>query len=227
MRVENCWVVIPAFNEATVIADVVSSVRTSGFSVVVVDDGSHDDTAERAGMAGADVLRHCLNLGQGAALQTGIAYALQKDAEFVVTFDADGQHQVEDISDLITPILDGEVDIVFGSRFMGTEAIGMSFSRRLLLRAAVLFTRLTTGLKVTDAHCGLRVMNRKCAETLQITQNGMAHATQIPSQIQSAGIRWKEMPIEVVYSDYSRAKGQRVSGSLIIALDILFRRRNG
>jgi polyprenyl-phospho-N-acetylgalactosaminyl synthase len=139
-------VVIAAFNEAGVIGGVVRDIRQSYPNVVVVDDGSSDGTAACALTSGAVVLRHPVNLGQGAALQTGMTYALAGGGEFVVTFDADGQHACGDIARMVSALVEHDAEVALGSRFLG-KAVGMSTGRRMLLRLAVLFTRLTTGLK--------------------------------------------------------------------------------
>src|SRR5205807_7673808 len=131
--------------------------------ILVVDDGSDDRTGEIAASAGAIVIRHPINLGQGAALQTGIEVALSAGANVVVTFDADGQHRRDDIWKLIDALADRGVDFALGSRFLG-RALGIPATRRWLLRVATLFTRLTTGLDVTDAHNGLRAMTRRGAK---------------------------------------------------------------
>src|SRR5688500_17551414 len=147
------WVVIAAYNEGAVIADVVDGVRREGWSVVVVDDGSRDETAEAARSAGVTVVRHAVNLGQGAALQTGIDFALRRGARHIVTFDAAGRHAVAVIPKLIAAL--GGADIALGSRFLGSVE-GATRQRMMLLRTAVLMSNRMSGLKLTDAHCGLR-----------------------------------------------------------------------
>ena len=164
------WVVIAAFNEAGVIGRVIADVRRRGYSVVVVDDGSADATASVAGQAGAVVIRHPVNLGQGAALQTGIEFALAEGADFVVTFDADGQHRTDDIGGLLKALTAADADFALGSRFLGAS-IDLPPVRRALLKAATLFTRLTTGLCVTDTHNGLRAMTRRGANRIALRQN--------------------------------------------------------
>lgn len=214
------FVVLPAFNEAAVIADVVQELRTQRLNVVVVDDGSADATAAEARRAGAIALRHALNRGQGAALQTGIDYCLGREARVVVTFDADGQHASEDIPRLVQPVLEGTVDVVLGSRFLGTTE-NMPGIRRLLLKAAVVFTRLYSRARVTDVHNGLRVFSRMAASRIRITQDRMAHASELIDQVVGSGLRYREMPVHVRYTEYSRAKGQRTSGALKILADYL------
>lgn len=220
---ESIFIVLPAYNEAPAVGAVVAPLVAEGYSVVVVDDGSGDATAEEAGRAGAAVLRHALNRGQGAALQTGIAYSLARDARAVVTFDSDGQHRPEDLERLLAPVLAGEADIVLGSRFLGDQG-SIPFRRRWVLRAAVLFTRLSSRLRVTDTHNGLRAFSHRGARALDIRLDRMAHASEILDQIATSGLPYREVPVEVRYTAYSRAKGQRSSAALKIALDYIFGR---
>lgn len=215
------FVVIPAYSEAAMIGRVVESVRQRYPDVVVVDDGSMDDTAARALDAGAVVLRHVLNRGQGAALQTGITYSLRRGAEVIVTFDSDGQHSPDDIESLIEAVVLGGADVALGSRFLGA-ADGITKSRRALLWGAVAFTRATSGLEVTDAHNGLRCLSRKAAESIDIRLDRMAHASELVDQIGRLGLTVKEVPVHIRYTEYSRSKGQRSTGALRIMLDYLF-----
>ncbi len=206
----DTWIVIPAFNEGSVIGDTVRAVVTRYPRIVVVDDGSSDDTWLLAQEAGAAVLRHPINLGQGAALQTGIVYALKCGAELIVTFDGDGQHQVEDVDDMIDTLLRTGSDVALGSRFLGST-VGLPWKRRIMLKGAVIFTWLTTGLKLTDAHNGLRVLTRRAAQMLEIRQNGMAHASEIIRNIAHLRLRYVEVPMTIIYTEYSLSKGQKIS----------------
>src|SRR5215472_14318218 len=216
------WVVIAAYNEAKVIARVVGEVARRDYHVVVVDDGSSDETAERAAAANA-VVRHPINLGQGAALQTGIDYALQQAAEFVVTFDADGQHRAADIERLVAALREARADFALGSRFLG-HTVALPAARRLLLRAATVFTQLTTGLRLTDTHNGLRAMTRRVASRIRLRQNRMAHASEILAQIAASGLPYVEVPVRIEYTAYSLAKGQRLGDALAILFDLFARR---
>jgi polyprenyl-phospho-N-acetylgalactosaminyl synthase len=213
-------VVIAAFNEASVIGGVVRDVRQSYPNVVVVDDGSSDGTAACALASGAVVLRHPVNLGQGAALQTGITYALARGGEFIATFDADGQHACADIARMVRALIEHDAEVALGSRVLG-KAVGISTARRMLLRLAVLFTRLTTGLKVTDAHNGLRVFTRAAAGKVKITQNRMAHASQLLDQIAHHKMSYVEVPVTISYTSHSRAKGQTLLGAADIVGDLV------
>jgi glycosyltransferase involved in cell wall biosynthesis len=189
----------------------------------VVDDGSTDATADHAHAAGATVVRHPFNLGQGAALQTGIDYALQHGADAIVTFDADGQHRAADIESLVAALRQARADFALGSRFLG-DAIALSTARRLLLRAATVFTQLTTGLRLTDTHNGLRALTRRGAEKIRLRQNRMAHASEILAQIAASGLPYVEVPVRIEYTAYSLAKGQRLGDALAILLDLFARR---
>jgi glycosyltransferase involved in cell wall biosynthesis len=215
-------VVVPAYNEAKVIGDVLKNALLVFPNIIVVDDCSIDATSKIAVEMGATVVRHSLNLGQGASLQTGIDYALQMNAQAILTFDADGQHRVEDALSVLRPILLDEADIVIGSRFLGVDPLCMPFVRRWTLKAAVVFTRITTGVDVTDAHNGLRALSNKSAQKIRITQNRMAHASEIVSQIAVLKLRYKEIPIQVLYSEYSLAKGQKTSNLVNILVDLFF-----
>jgi len=218
-NVSAVWVVVPAYNEEQTIGRVVSELRSDGHTVVVVDDGSRDKTAEIARQSGAIVLRHALNLGQGGALQTGIAFCLKANARYICTFDADGQHRAEDVRILWERLVSGQYDIVLGSRFLG-QAQGISQSRRLLLKTAVFFTRLHSRLRLTDTHNGLRLMTAQSAARLTLKQLGMAHASEILDQISVLNLKYSEVPVTVLYTDYSKSKGQSALASIGILIEL-------
>jgi glycosyltransferase involved in cell wall biosynthesis len=219
----NIWIVIPAYNEASVIADVVARCRAVYEHVMVIDDCSSDRTGELARRAGAVVARHPINLGQGAALQTGIRYSLDQGADLIVTFDADGQHRVEDIAVLLRKLESTDADLVLGSRFLG-RAEAIPPVRKAILRLATRFTRLTTGLELTDVHNGLRVFTRGAAERIRILQNRMAHASELLEQIGSLQLKIAEAPVTIVYSEYSLRKGQKLSNAFNILADLMVAR---
>ena len=220
---DKVWAVVPAYNEGSVIRNVISDVRHERYRIVVIDDGSADDTGKHAFAAGAVVVRHPINLGQGAGLQTGIEYALSRGADYVVTFDADGQHRAREIERILSIMVAAKADFVLGSRFLGATT-NMPARRRLLLRAATMFTRFTTGLKITDAHNGLRAMTRRGAEVIHLRQNRMAHASEILHQIADSKLPYVEAPVTIDYTDYSMAKGQKISNSVGILIDLFARR---
>lgn len=214
------WVVIAAFNEGKVIRDVVAEVAAAGWPVVVVDDGSRDDTAAAARMPGVIVVRHRVNLGQGAALQTGVDYALRRGARAIVTFDADGQHSCEDIPLLVAALDDA--DIALGSRFLG-KVEGASQRRVALLRTATAVSNKMSGMKLTDAHCGLRAFRASAAPALRITQDRMAHASELLRKIKTSGLRVVEVPVTVRYTEHSMSKGQGGIQAVRILFDYFFR----
>jgi polyprenyl-phospho-N-acetylgalactosaminyl synthase len=216
-------VVIAAHREESVIASVVAQVKERGYQVVVVDDGSTDRTGEVARTAGAVVVRHPVNLGQGAGLQTGIAFALAQGADIVVTFDGDGQHRAQEIERLIGALREQGADFALGSRFLGT-AMRVPRARRVLLKLATWFTRLTTGLQVTDTHNGLRAMTRRGASALALHQNRMAHASEILHQIAESRLKYIEVPVTIDYTAYSLSKGQTLGDALLILTDLFARR---
>ena len=215
-------VVIAAYNEAPAIEVVVAEVRRASYPAVVVDDGSTDATGEIAARAGAFVVTHPVNLGQGAALQTGIDFALARGADILVTFDADGQHRTADIPPLIEALTANKADYALGSRFLGA-AVNLPRKRRLILTVATWFTRLTTGLDLTDTHNGLRAMTRRGASRIRLKQNRMAHASEILHQIAQSGLFYVEVPVTIEYGTYSLAKGQALSESVAILIDLFAR----
>jgi polyprenyl-phospho-N-acetylgalactosaminyl synthase len=213
------FIVIAAYNESKSISKVVSSLKHAGYdNVVVVDDGSRDGTSKTALDAGAIVLHHIVNRGQGASLKTGMEYALRNGADIIVHFDADGQHRVEDLKAMIAPVKSGQVDITLGSRFL--KSVKMPFFRRLTLKIGVFVMWLFYGVKMTDAHNGFRVMNRKAAESIKITSDRMEHASQIVEEVHRRHLRFKEVPITILYTDYSLQHGH---GGIVQAFKVFFK----
>lgn len=217
------WVVIAAYNEGPVIAETVTNVISLVKHVVVVDDFSGDETSKNALNSGAHVLRHPINLGQGAALQTGIQYALSKGCEYVVTFDADGQHSAQEILPMLEALQQSDSVIALGSRFLG-RTLNLPWQRRWILRAAIIFTRFTGGIKLTDVHNGFRVMTRRFCDGFQFKQNRMAHASEILNHIASHNIKYIEFPVTITYTDYSMQKGQRSSNAMRVVMELFMGR---
>jgi glycosyltransferase involved in cell wall biosynthesis len=204
---ENIWVVMPAYNEAARIRGALQELLPRCPNVVVVNDGSPDDTGAVAKSCGVWVVTHPINRGQGAALQTGIDFALKQGADFIVTFDSDGQHDPADIPAMLAPVQSGEADIALGSRFLG-RTVGMPLSRRIVLKLAVLFTRVVSRIAVTDTHNGFRAFTRASAKAIRIRQDRMAHASEILDEIRRLGLRFSEVPVTVRYSEATLEKGQ-------------------
>lgn len=203
------FIIIAAYNEEHAIGHVVEGLRKAGYhDIVVVDDGSKDRTCEVATDAGAKVVKHVLNRGQGAALQTGIDYALRHDADFIVHFDADGQHRVEDLPAMLAPVVSGKTDVTLGSRFIakGSNVPGM---RAFWLRMGALLFRILYGIKLTDSHNGFRVFSRHAAEKIRITADRMEHASEIVDQIAKNRLRYREIPVVIRYTEYSKAHSKQ------------------
>ena len=222
----DTWLIVPCYNEGTVIFDVLSQARETFPNIVGVNDGSADNSAEQIRAAGAHLVDHPVNLGQGAAIQTGVEYARkQPGAEFFVTFDADGQHQVKDVMRMIERLRTEPLDIIVGTRFAGQENSQVPWIKRAVLKTVVMLSPRTKRLGLTDAHNGLRAFNRKVAEEMNIRMNGMSHASEIVSMIDQHGWRVDEEPVDILYTEYSMSKGQSLINGVNILADGLVARR--
>lgn len=221
----SVFVVVPAYNEGAAIRAAIEPLLQCGYQVVVVDDGSTDSTWQAVDGLRVYRLRHPINLGQGAALQTGTEFAVGEGAQFVVHFDADGQHQAEDVASLLAALIADQADVALGSRFLRPEHARMvPPARRWLLRCGVLFHGLVTGLWLTDAHNGLRALTRKAAAALRLRENRQAHASEILLWMRRGGWRRVEVPTAIRYHEYARRKGQSAANALVIGMDLLWRR---
>lgn len=222
----DVWIIVPAYNEAVVIGEVVAELRTVFEHVVCVDDGSADGTGDIARQAGAFLVRHPINLGQGAAIQTGVEYARnQPGAKVFATFDADGQHRVKDVTRMIDRLNQGDVDIVIGTRFGQQVANRPPFLKRMVLQTAARLSRRGRRLGLTDTNNGLRVFNKTVADGMNITMSGMSHATEIVMMIAENRWRVAEVPVEVLYTEYSKSKGQPLLNGVNIIFDGFLRGR--
>jgi polyprenyl-phospho-N-acetylgalactosaminyl synthase len=221
----DVWLIVPVYNEAPVIASVMDNALKSFPNIVCVDDGSRDGSAQQIGLTGAKLVRHPVNLGQGAAIQTGIEFARsQPGAEYFVTFDADGQHQVDDVERMVQRLRAGDLDIVVGTRFHGDEG-HIPLLKRVVLKTAVKLSPRGRRLGLTDSHNGLRAFNRKVADQIEITINGMGHAPEIVEMIDRFQWRVAEEPVHIQYTEYSMAKGQSLLNGVNIVFDSAVRRR--
>ncbi len=213
--------VIPAFYEEKRVNNAILDALRFVDEVVVVDDASTDKTADIARTSGASVLRHVVNRGQGAALQTGTEYALDVlNADIIVHFDADGQMRGEDIPKLIEPIAKSEADVVLGSRFLGEAAVNIPFVRKwLTLKPAIIFTMAVSGIWVTDTHNGFRALSKDAASKMRITIDRMAHASQVLDLINVHNLRYVERPVQIRYSAETLQKGQSFTHGFIVIKD--------
>jgi polyprenyl-phospho-N-acetylgalactosaminyl synthase len=219
------FIVIPVYNEGAPLFEVISDLKTQGFhNIILVDDGSDPPLRYPALDDGTFIIRHPVNLGQGAALETGMKLAIKKGADVVVHFDADGQHSAVDIHQLTAPLFENRADIVLGSRFMEKSETNISRLRKILVHGARYFNKCMTGLLLTDAHNGLRAINKKAMSKMNFTQNRMAHATEILTIIKKNNLRWKEVPVSVWYTAYSKTKGQKPFQIINIFFDIVLKK---
>ncbi len=207
---DSTFIVIPAKDEAKYISHVISRVLEQGYdNIVVVDDGSKDDTAEIASkFKTVHVLRHWVNLGPGASTYTGIRYAVRKGAERIVTLDADNQHDPRDIDRLVETIYNEDLDMVMGSRFLKKNKIPRS--RIIYNKIGNIISYFITGLYLSDSQSGIKAINRKFAKILDIKHNGFEFCIEIIKQAKIADIKVKEIPVNVRYSRETMRKGQNL-----------------
>lgn len=197
---KKIFFVIPAWNEGSSIAKVITNLKKAGYkNIIVVDDGSKDETGRVAKEAGADVLTHIINRGQGAGLRTGTKYALKRGADIIVHFDADGQHRIQDLPVMLNPVISGRFDATLGSRFLKKN--NLPKLKKLGLKFAIFVNWVLYGVKLSDAHNGFRVLNKKAASLLEIHSDGMEHASEIVEELHNKGLKYKEVPVVIVYHE--------------------------
>ncbi len=198
---------MPAFNEEKVIGRVLDSLKDEGYgNIIVVDDGSTDNTAGIAEKRGVLVCRHPINRGLGGALGTGIRAALEDKADIIVTFDSDGQHSPKDIKKLTSVIEKKKADVVIGSRLLRPK--GMPMIRRIGNLGLNIITFMLFGIWTTDSQSGLRAFSQDAAKKIRIRTNRMEVSSEIIKEIGRLRLRFKEVPIKPIYTDYSRQHGQ-------------------
>jgi len=220
---KHVCVIVPVYNEEEVIEKVLSELIASDYKVIAIDDGSTDRSHEIARKMNCVLLKHPSNFGQGAALQTGISFArLNPKIEYFVTFDSDGQHQVSDIKYVLQPLLNDETDFVFGTRFQDDKT-KFPFLKRIVLKAAVKYTQLSTGVSITDTHNGFRAFNIKAANKINLNFSGMTHASEFVEKAGQSGLRIKEVPVHILYTKYTKRKGQSLWNSINILTDLFLR----
>lgn len=219
------WIVVPAYNEEHHIEGVIEDLKSHGYkNIVVIDDGSKDRTGWAAQQAGATVLRHVVNRGQGAGLKTGIDFAIQEEADYIVTFDSDGQHMAKDIATLLAPVQAGDAEVALGSRFL-TGSSDIPFSRRILLKGSIFVIWLFYGIKMTDAHNGFRILSKDAASKINIKSNRMEHASEIINEIKRNRLRYIELPVTIRYNDPRHLNGQgSYTGAIKIFLKMILQK---
>jgi glycosyltransferase involved in cell wall biosynthesis len=209
------------YNDEKMILNVIKDLNKAGYhNIVVVDDGSKDNGYEVVKKnTDAIITRHIINRGQGAALQTGMEVAIDRGAKYIVHFDSDGQHDVKDLDHMLETLIKGKYDIVLGSRFIQENKIPLK--KRIILRLGIIFTFLLSQIWLTDVHNGLRVMTAQTAKKLDLQHDRMEHASEILDKVKSLNLKYKEVPVTIHYTDYSQAKGQKISNSINIAIKLI------
>lgn len=230
--------VMPAFNEAKNIIKVINEVKSLVDRVVVVDDGSEDQTYNLAKATGVDLLKHIINRGQGAALRTGTEYSLAQGAEIIVHFDADGQFLSQDISKIIEPIKSGAAEVVYGSRFLpvpsdlsraeprgveggaGNKTKMPFFKKYLIMPLAKAVNKIFFKINLTDPQSGFRAMSKLAAEKVSWRQDRMAHCSEIMFAVKKNNFRVKEVPVQVIYHNFGQSffDGFKILKDLFMAL---------
>lgn len=216
------FVIIPAYNEENSIRNVIKDLKNYGYeNILVVDDGSKDKTTTNATEEGASVITHLINRGQGAALKTGTDYALSQGADIIVHFDADGQMRAEDITRLTEPLIRGEKEVCFGSRFINNTS-NIPPLRKIMLKLGKIFMTIFFRVKTTDPQSGFRALTKKAAQKIEITQRGMAHCSEILEQVKRKKLNYSEVPVTILYTDYSKKHGQSNIAALRIATKLIW-----
>lgn len=216
-------VVIPAYNEEKSLGKVIDNLRKNKFeNIIVVDDGSTDNTLEVAKNKKVKIYSHVINRGLGGALNTGIAAALKNNGEIIATCDADGQHNPKDIKRAIDLLKKENLDVVIGSRLINSK--GMPISRKIINSGASLITQILFGIYSTDTQSGLRVFTKEAAEKIIIKTNRMEVSSEIIKEIGRNKLKFKEIPIEAIYTEYSMKKGQKGTNSFSILYKLILRR---
>lgn len=212
--------VIPAYNEADKIGAVIAKLKSYVDEIIVVDDSSHDNTYEIARLAGAVVVRHIINRGQGAALRTGTQLALDRGADIIIHFDADDQFQAEDIPEILAPLRNGSADAVLGSRFLTKKSDLPKTKQYIIMPLARFINRILFNIRLSDPQSGFRALSRTSAQKLKIENDGMAHCTEIIYKLFKNGDRVVEVPITVIYHEF----GQKFSGGFKILKDMIIQK---
>ena len=218
---KSIYVIIPCYNEARVIRKTVTEVLEKGYSVVVVDDCSKDRSKKQLVGLPVHYLRHRVNMGQGAALQTGIDFAKKKGAKYFITFDADGQHDSNDIQGMVEFLEKENADIVFGSRFLPGSKTNVSRYRSFALNFGRYINFLVSGIMLSDSFNGFRLLSKLAAEKIKLTENRMAHPAEFLMLTAANKLKYTEYPVAIHYSDYSKAKGLKNKDGIKILFEIL------
>lgn len=220
---KDAVVIVPVYNEAPVIDRVLAELSRKFKYIVCVDDGSQDGSTVEIAKHPVRLVSHPQNLGQGAAINSAVRGALELPVEYFITFDADGQHDVDDALSMLEKIRNSQVDVVLGSRFLGSSPKNMPHLRRMGLRMGTWLTQVTTGLELTDTHNGLRVFNRRVATRLEFKQLRAGHASEFLEIISHEKYTFIEYPVTIHYTEHSRRSRRSFRDDLGIAIGMIRR----
>lgn len=229
MEKEKVFIVITAYNVAESISEVVSDLKSKGYkNIIIAEDGSRDNTLEVISkIPDIVILRHIINRGQGAALQTGQEYAANNGAKYIVHFDGDGQHDSNNIEKALQILIDKKLDICIGTRFgKDAERVNMPLKKVFLLKMGTIFTWFISGISLTDTHNGFRVMTADAAKQLNITMDRFEHASEILDYLKLKKLKYKEIPVKISYTEYSKMRGQKIWNSINIMYNTLLKKIN-
>lgn len=221
-------IILPAFNEAKVISQVLAQVKKAvaklpvQTEICVVNDGSSDNTAQVAKNSQATVLTHVINRGLGASLSTGLEYAKQIQADFAITMDSDGQHDPDDLITVLKPLLNKQADVIIGSRLLQPTG-KMPLLRRINNQAFNLLTRLLFGVVTTDSLSGFRGFGKKAIQSIELKTERMEVSNEFFTEIKRHQLKFTEVPIKVIYTKYSLAKGVKPGNVFAIIFRLLLR----
>lgn len=220
-NLDNVYLIIPLFNESKVLDKVIDEVQGAFKNIIVVDDGSTDNSHDLLLKKDIILIKHPINLGVGAAITTGFEHVKKIENAFaVITFDADGQHSIDDAKEFAKTILDCEEEIIFGSRFLGNEK-NIPFIKRCVLKTATFITNIITGTKLSDTHNGLKAIKKSCIQKLDLDINGYAYESQFIYQVSKRRISYRELSTNTIYTAYSMSKGQSLRNGFIIIEDLI------
>ncbi len=224
------FIIVPAFNEEKIIGKVIFALKAQKLkntkkTIIVVNDGSTDKTEEIAKKCRVTVLSHPINRGLGGALGTGLEYARSKSADIVITFDADDQHEPKDLQRLIEPILKNKADFVIGSRLLKNSTMPMD--RKIINLVANIINFFLWSIWITDSQSGLRALSKNALKKIEIKMNKMEVASEFFKEIKKNNLRVKEISIKAIYTNYSKAKGQKNTNAVNILVKLLLYRFAG